>query len=118
MDQADQIIGCVRGDNPPSPVLWLEFPPCSGPYSSLGGTEDAELDRNRITGRVRLSDGDRVVQRQHPYGAREAVSRISIDIADDLLLALREQPQDVVQEMRLSAALCYFQTRRLKSCER
>jgi predicted HTH domain antitoxin len=41
------------------------------------------------------------------------MSRISIDIADDLLLALREQPQDVVQEMRVSAALHYFQTRRL-----
>jgi predicted secreted protein len=36
------------------------------------------------------------------------MSRISIDIADDLLLALREQPQDVVQEMRVSAALHYF----------
>jgi predicted HTH domain antitoxin len=41
------------------------------------------------------------------------MSRISIDIADDLLQALREQPQDVVQEMRVSAALHYFQTRRL-----
>jgi hypothetical protein len=41
------------------------------------------------------------------------MSRISIDIADDLLLALREQPQDVVQEIRVSAALHYFQTRRL-----
>jgi predicted HTH domain antitoxin len=41
------------------------------------------------------------------------MSRISIDIADDLLLALREQPQDVVPEMRVSAALHYFQTRRL-----
>jgi predicted HTH domain antitoxin len=41
------------------------------------------------------------------------MSRISIDIADDLLLALREQSQDVVQEMRVSTALHYFQTRRL-----
>jgi len=41
------------------------------------------------------------------------MSRISIDIADDLLQALREQPQDVVQEMRVNAALHYFQTRRL-----
>jgi predicted HTH domain antitoxin len=41
------------------------------------------------------------------------MSRISIDIADDLLLALREQPQDVFQEMRVSAALHYFQARRL-----
>lgn len=41
------------------------------------------------------------------------MSRIAIDIADDLLLALREQPQDVVQEMRVRAALHYFQTRRL-----
>jgi predicted HTH domain antitoxin len=41
------------------------------------------------------------------------MSRISIDIADDLLLALREQPQDVVQEVRVSAALHYFQSRRL-----
>jgi predicted HTH domain antitoxin len=41
------------------------------------------------------------------------MSRISIDIADDLLQALREQAQDVVQEMRVSAALHYFQTRRL-----
>jgi predicted HTH domain antitoxin len=39
------------------------------------------------------------------------MSRISIDIVDDLLLALREQPQDVVQEMRVSAALYYFQMR-------
>jgi predicted HTH domain antitoxin len=39
------------------------------------------------------------------------MSRIWIDVADDLLLALREQPQDVVQEMRVSAALDYFQTR-------
>jgi predicted HTH domain antitoxin len=41
------------------------------------------------------------------------MSRISIDIADDLLRALREQPQDVVREMRVSAALHYFQSRRL-----
>jgi predicted HTH domain antitoxin len=52
-------------------------------------------------------------QRKHLCGEREAMSRISIDIADDLLLALREQPQDVVQEMRVGAALHYFQTRRL-----
>jgi predicted HTH domain antitoxin len=41
------------------------------------------------------------------------MSRISIEIADDLLLALREQPQDVVREMRVSAALHYFRTRHL-----
>jgi predicted HTH domain antitoxin len=41
------------------------------------------------------------------------MSRMSIDIADDLLLALREQPQDVIREMRVGAALHYFQTRRL-----
>ena len=41
------------------------------------------------------------------------MARISIDIADDLLLALRERSQDVIQEMRVSAALHYFQTRRL-----
>jgi predicted HTH domain antitoxin len=41
------------------------------------------------------------------------MSRISIDIADDLLLALREHAQDVVREMRASAAVHYFKTRRL-----
>ena len=48
-----------------------------------------------------------------PCGEREVMSHISIDITDDLLLALREQPLDVVQEMRVSAALHYIQTRRL-----
>ena len=48
-----------------------------------------------------------------PILGREAMSRISIDIADDLLLVLREQPQDIAQAMRVSAALHYFQTRRL-----
>ncbi|MDH3602560.1 MAG: UPF0175 family protein [Candidatus Tectomicrobia bacterium] len=41
------------------------------------------------------------------------MSRISIDIADDLLLALREQPQEVAHEMRVVTAIHYFQTRRL-----
>jgi predicted HTH domain antitoxin len=41
------------------------------------------------------------------------MSRISIDIADDLLLALREHPQEVAQEMRVVAAIRYFQRRRL-----
>jgi predicted HTH domain antitoxin len=39
--------------------------------------------------------------------------RISIDIADDLLLALREHPQEVADEMRTIAAIHYFQARRL-----
>jgi len=43
----------------------------------------------------------------------KAMSRISIDIADDLLLALREHPQEVAQEMRVVAAVHYFQNRRL-----
>src|SRR5688572_7593034 len=54
-----------------------------------------------------------MVQRKHPCVERDMMSRTSIDIADDLLLALREQPQDMVQEMRVSAALHYFRTRRL-----
>lgn len=41
------------------------------------------------------------------------MSRISIDIADDLLLALREHPQEVAHEMRVIGAIHYFQTRRL-----
>jgi len=41
------------------------------------------------------------------------MSRISIDIADDLLVALREHPQEVAQEIRVVAAIHYFQTRRL-----
>ena len=41
------------------------------------------------------------------------MSRISIDIAHDLRQALREQPQDVVQEIRVGAALHYCHTRRL-----
>lgn len=41
------------------------------------------------------------------------MSRISIDIADDLLLALREHPQEVADEMRTIAAIYYFQARRL-----
>lgn len=41
------------------------------------------------------------------------MSRISIDIADDLLLALREHPQEVAHEMRVVAAIHYFQARRL-----
>ena len=41
------------------------------------------------------------------------MSQISIDIADDLLLALREQPQEVANEMRVVTAIHYFQARRL-----
>ncbi len=41
------------------------------------------------------------------------MSRISIDIADDLLLALREQPQEIADEMRIIAAIHYLQARRL-----
>ena len=41
------------------------------------------------------------------------MSRISIDIADDLLLALREHPQEVAHEMRVVGAIHYFQLRRL-----
>ena len=41
------------------------------------------------------------------------MSRISIDIADDLLLALREHPQAVAHEMRVISAIHYFQSRRL-----
>ena len=43
----------------------------------------------------------------------QAMSRISIDIADDLLLALREHPQEVAHEMRVVTAVHYFQNRRL-----
>ena len=41
------------------------------------------------------------------------MSRISIDIADDLLLALREHHQEVAHEMRVISAIHYFQSRRL-----
>ena len=41
------------------------------------------------------------------------MSQVSIDIADDLLLALREQPEDVAHEMQVTAAIHYFRTRRL-----
>jgi len=41
------------------------------------------------------------------------MSRIAIDIADDLLLALREQPEDVAHEMQITAAIHYVRTRRL-----
>ncbi len=41
------------------------------------------------------------------------MSRLSIDIADDLLLALREHPQEMAREMRIMGAIHYFQSRRL-----
>lgn len=39
--------------------------------------------------------------------------QISIDIPDDLLLALREQPGEFTQEVRLIAAIYYFREKRL-----
>ncbi len=39
--------------------------------------------------------------------------RVSIDILDALLLALREQPGEFVQEMRLVTAIHYLREKRL-----
>ena len=39
--------------------------------------------------------------------------RVSLDIPDDLLLALREQPGEFVQEMRLVTAIHYLREKRL-----
>ena len=39
--------------------------------------------------------------------------QISMDIPDDLLLALREQPGEFTQEVRLIAAIYYFREKRL-----
>src|SRR5688572_27229406 len=36
----------IRDDNLPSPVLWLAFPPGSGPYSPVIGTEEVEMERH------------------------------------------------------------------------
>ena len=41
------------------------------------------------------------------------MSQVSFDIPDDLLLTLREHPSEVAQEVRLLAAIHYFQTKRL-----
>jgi len=38
---------------------------------------------------------------------------VSIDIPDDLLLALREQPEEFTQEVRLVAAIHYLHEKRL-----
>src|SRR5713101_7310671 len=38
---------------------------------------------------------------------------VSIDIPDDLLLALREQPEEFTQEVRLVAAIHYLREKRL-----
>jgi predicted HTH domain antitoxin len=43
----------------------------------------------------------------------KTMSLISFDIADDLLLALLEHPQEVAHEMRVISAIHYFQSRRL-----
>ncbi len=39
--------------------------------------------------------------------------QVSIDIPDDLLLALREQPEEFTQEVRLVAAIHYLREKRL-----
>ena len=39
--------------------------------------------------------------------------QISMDIPDDLLLALREQPSEFTQEMRLLTAIHYLREKRL-----
>jgi predicted HTH domain antitoxin len=39
--------------------------------------------------------------------------QVMLDLPDDLLLALREQPEEVLQELRLLAAIHYLQTKRL-----
>ncbi len=39
--------------------------------------------------------------------------RVSLDIPDDLLLALREQPGEFVQEMRLVTAIHYLREKHL-----
>jgi predicted HTH domain antitoxin len=41
------------------------------------------------------------------------MSQIAIEIADDVLLALREQPHELAQEMRLVTAIHYLQAKRL-----
>lgn len=41
------------------------------------------------------------------------MSHVSIDIPDDLLLTLREQPGEFAQELRLVAALHYLREKRL-----
>ncbi len=41
------------------------------------------------------------------------MSQVSFDIPDDLLLTLREQPREFAQEVRLLAAIHYFQAKRL-----
>jgi len=39
--------------------------------------------------------------------------QVLLDLPDDLLLALREQPEEVLQELRLIAAIHYLQAKRL-----
>ena len=42
-----------------------------------------------------------------------AMPQILLDLPDDLLLALREQPEEVLHEVRLIAAIHYLQAKRL-----
>jgi predicted HTH domain antitoxin len=39
--------------------------------------------------------------------------QVFLDLPDDLLLALREQPEEVLHEVRLIAAIHYLQAKRL-----
>jgi len=39
--------------------------------------------------------------------------QVLLDLPDDLLLALREQPEEVLHEVRLIAAIHYLQAKRL-----
>jgi predicted HTH domain antitoxin len=41
------------------------------------------------------------------------MSQVLLDLPDDLLLALREQPEEVLQELCLIAAIHYLQAKRL-----
>jgi predicted HTH domain antitoxin len=41
------------------------------------------------------------------------MSQVLLDLPDDLLLALREQPEEVLHEVRLIAAIHYLQAKRL-----
>jgi predicted HTH domain antitoxin len=39
--------------------------------------------------------------------------QVLLDLPDDLLLTLREQPEEILREMRLIAAIHYLQAKRL-----
>ena len=41
------------------------------------------------------------------------MTQVLLDLPDDLLLALREQPEEVLHEVRLIAAIHYLQAKRL-----